>query len=117
MLTVTANNKKRLNKIRKNMILASVPMFLLEASGIILWAVTGLWWIIAAYAVLAVPFSIFISKYYYNNVSYMCPHCNKVFTPSFKEMFWAAHTPAKRKLTCPDCGTKEWCTEVATEEA
>ena len=47
----------------------------------------------------------------------MCPHCNKVFTPSFKEMFWAAHTPAKRKLTCPDCGTKEWCTEVATEEA
>ena len=115
MLLVTSNNKRRLHKVRRTMILTSVPMLILEIAGIILLAANGIWWLLALYAILAVPFSILISKYYYNNVDYMCPHCNKVFAPSFKEMFWAAHTPTKRKLTCPDCGKKEWCTEVAKE--
>lgn len=115
MLTVTSNNKRRLSEIHRTMILASLPMLILEVTGIILLAASGIWWPLVLYIILAIPFSILISKYYYNNVDYMCPHCNKVFAPSFKEMLWAAHTPSKRKLTCPDCGSKEWCTEVAKE--
>lgn len=116
MLLVTSSNKKRLHKIRRTMIISSIPMLILEITGIILLVANGTWWPLVLYAVLAIPFSILISKYYYNSVVYMCPHCNKVFAPSFKEMFWASHTPTTRKLTCPDCGSKEWCTEVAKEE-
>lgn len=39
--------------------------------------------------------------------------CHEVFKPYFKEAFWARHTPATRKLTCPSCGHHGFCVEVA----
>lgn len=51
------------------------------------------------------------------DIAYICPQCHSVFQPTFKEAFWARHTPAARKLTCTDCGHHGFCVEVAREEA
>ncbi|MBD5455189.1 MAG: MerR family transcriptional regulator [Lachnospiraceae bacterium] len=59
---------------------------------------------------------IWVSKYYFKNVAYICPECHKVFKPRFKEAFWANHTPTLRKLTCTGCGHKGWCVETCAEE-
>ena len=117
MLTITSNNRDKLHKIRMTMLMTAIPVEILEITGIILLAVMNIWWPLALYIVLAIPYSVWLSKYYFGHVAYMCPHCNRVFTPKFSEALWAAHTLTKRKLTCPDCGKKEWCTEVAKEEA
>jgi DNA-directed RNA polymerase subunit RPC12/RpoP len=58
---------------------------------------------------------IFLTRYYYSKVAYICPECHEVFKPSMKEFFWAAHTPKTRKLTCSKCGHKGYSIEVYDE--
>lgn len=108
-------NRERLRRIRLTMAATAVPIGAAEITAVVLIFVHGIWWPLLIYLLMAVPYGIWLSKYYYNNVSYMCPHCNKVFSPTFREMLFAAHTPSKRRLVCTDCGQKSWCTEVAKE--
>ncbi len=68
---------------------------------------------------LWLPFVIYgiaISRYYFSHAAYICPHCHEVFKPTFKEAFWAKHTPYTRKLTCPHCGYHSYCIEVALND-
>ena len=59
--------------------------------------------------------AIALSKYYYDNVEYVCPNCGDVFIPSFLKFNLAPHTPKFRKLTCPKCGKKSYCLEISRE--
>ncbi|GAA2863480.1 MerR family transcriptional regulator [Lactobacillus intestinalis] len=59
--------------------------------------------------------AIALSKYYYDNVEYVCPNCGDVFIPSFLAFNLAPHTPKFRKLTCPKCGKKSYCLEISRE--
>ncbi len=115
-IAYTMNNKNSLKKTRLVMILTGLPIMLLELAGILLWILKGLWWVFALYVVIVVPWGILISRYYFKNVAYLCPQCHTVFRPSFKEMFFARHTPTARKLTCTHCGHKGFCVEVAAED-
>lgn len=110
-------NKKKLRKLRWTMVLTGVPVTAVELAGILLWIFTGSWWLFAVYVCVAIPWAIIISRYYYKSVAYICPQCHEVFKPSFKEMFWAPHTPRTRKLTCPHCGRKGYCVETYDENA
>ena len=111
-IACTMTNKKNLKKVRLTMILSAIPLSLLEIAGILLWIFKGIWWVFALYVLVAIPWGIVISRYYYKSVSYLCPQCHTVFRPSFKEMFWARHTPKTRRLTCTQCGHKGFCVEV-----
>lgn len=104
--------KNKLAKMRWTMILTGIPVSALQLAAIILGITHGLWWLLAVWACVAIPWGIWVSKYYFNHVAYICPACHEVFKPSFKEMFWAYHTPKMRRLTCPKCGYKGLCVEV-----
>ena len=110
-------NKKKLRKLRWTMVLTGIPVTAVELAGILLWTSTGSWWLFAVYVCVAIPWGILVSRYYYKSVAYICPQCHEVFKPSFKEMFWAPHTPRTRKLTCPHCGRKGYCVETYDENA
>ena len=105
-------NKKNLKKMRTIMVLACVPIGILEWGSIILWALTGIWWPFLVYTALAIPFAIWLTRYYYKRVAYICPECHEVFVPKVKEFFFAGHTPNTRKLTCPKCGYRGYCVET-----
>ena len=64
---------------------------------------------------VAVVGAIFLSKYYYDSVAYVCPNCGDVFVPSFLTFNLAPHTPKFRKLTCPKCGKRSYCLEISRE--
>lgn len=104
--------KDKLTKMRWIMVLTGIPVTTLQWASIILWIAKGQWWLFAVWAFVAIPWGIVVSVYYYRHVAYICPECHEVFKPSFKEMFWAYHTPKMRRLTCPKCGHKGLCVEV-----
>lgn len=115
-IAYTMKNKKNLRKMHVVMLITGIPVTLLQWAGIVLWIVKGWWWLFVIWAVIAIPWGILISKYYYDHTAYLCPQCHTVFTPTFKETLFARHTPSTRKLTCTSCGHHGFCVEVAKEE-
>lgn len=109
-------SRKRLKKIRLTMLFTGIPVTAIQWVAIILLIVRKIWWLLIIWAVIAIPWGIIISRYYFKNVAYLCPQCHTVFKPSIKEAFWANHTPNTRKLTCTSCGHHGFCVEVAAEE-
>lgn len=109
-------NKDKLTKMRWTTVLTGIPVTALQWTSIILWITKGIWWLFVIYALVAIPWGVAVSVYYYRRVAYICPECHEVFRPSFKEMFWAYHTPRMRRLTCPKCGHRGLCIEVYAEK-
>lgn len=109
--------KNKLRKVRIAMISWAIPVEVLEIASIIFWIKSGIWWPFVISLAITILFAIFVSKYYYKKVAYICSKCHKVFKPKFKEMFWANHTPNTRKLTCPMCNEKKWCVETYDESS
>ena len=109
-------HKNQMRKLHATMLISGIPLGIVQWSSIILWITTGIWWPFLVYAAIVVPYGIWISVYYFKRVSYICPQCHEIFTPRFKEAFWANHTPKTRKLTCPCCGHKGFCVETYRKE-
>ena len=105
-------NQEQLRKIRTIMLTAAIPFGIMEWTSIALWIFQGVWWPFVIYALAAVPFVIWIFRYYYKNISYICPQCHGVFKPEKWEFFFASHTMTTRKLTCTCCGHKGFCVET-----
>ena len=108
-------DKKALQKIRGIMIGVGIPLEIIEIATFILGLKSGIWWPFAIGMVLVIIGAIFISKFYFTKINYICPECNKIFKPNFKEAFFANHTPTTRKLTCPHCKIKSFCVETTRE--
>ncbi len=108
-------NKKKLTKIRIIMIAVGIPLEIMEVATFILGMLQGIWIPFIIALALMIIFAVIISKYYYEKIAYICPECHKVFRTSFKEVFFAAHTPNTRRLTCPHCSKKSFCVETYNE--
>ena len=111
-IAILMEGKKKLKQMRWMMILTGLPVTALQWFSIIFWIVKGIWWPFALWVLIAIPWGILVSRYYFGHVKYICPECHEVFKPSLKEAFWANHTPTARKLTCTSCGHKGFCVEV-----
>ena len=105
-------NKKKLRRIRGIMLLVGIPLEIVEWATLVCGIVTGVWWPFAVGLALLTAGSIWMVRYYYKYVRYICPQCHTVFKPRFWEMFWARHTPSTRRLTCTACGRKGFCVET-----
>ncbi|MBQ8928790.1 MAG: MerR family transcriptional regulator [Oscillospiraceae bacterium] len=105
-------NKNKLRKLHRTMLLTGIPVNLLQWGSILLWIFKGIWWLFVVWAVIAVILGVWVSKYYFQNVAYICPQCHRTFKPTFREAFFARHTPKTRKLTCTQCGHHGFCVEV-----
>ena len=115
-IAYTMTNRKKLKKIHTTILLMAIPLGVFQWGSIILWITKGIWQPFLVWALIAIPCGILISRWYFRNIAYICPQCHTVFRPSFKEAFFAPHTPATRRLTCPSCVHRGYCVEVAREE-
>ena len=111
-IATVMEGKKNLNAMYRNVILTGIPLGVLQIVSILLWIIKGIWWPFVLWVVIAIPFSIFWSRYYYRHTAYICPQCHEVFRPAFKEAFFARHTMKTRKLTCVKCGHHGFCVEI-----
>ena len=106
-------NKRKLRKIHGVMIGWGILADLIQAAGLVLWIVKGIWVPFVVCLALAALISILLTRYYYRNTEYLCPTCGTRFRPGVKELLFSKHTPKTRKLTCAHCGVKDYCVEVA----
>ena len=104
--------KKQLRRLHILLILFGLPITVMEWSAIILWVTVGIWWPCVLYAAILIPFAVWISRFYFARVNYICPKCHTCFKPNLRQAFWANHTPTTRKLTCPHCGHHGFCVET-----
>ncbi len=71
------------------------------ATAIVLIVVTVvLVWIAISYA----------AKVDYETGVYECRKCGHIFKPTFKAYILGVHTLTTRRLKCPECNEKSWCT-------
>ena len=109
-------NKKEMRRFHAILLLTGIPLDILQWGSIFLWIVTGIWWPFVLYILLGIPYVVWVSRYYFSRVAYICPQCHEIFKPDLKEAFWARHTPTLRKLTCTHCGYKGFCVEIFKKE-
>lgn len=109
-------NKEKLKKVRKTMLISGLPISIAQWVSIILWITRGFWWLFVLWIVIAACYAIWISRYYFHHVAYICPQCHTVFKPALRDAFWAKHTPSARKLTCTACGHHGFCVETYGKE-
>ena len=109
-----ANNNK-LNRTHALMLALGILMDLVGIGTLIYGVVKHIWWPFAAGMALVVAMGIWISRFYFKSVAYICPQCHQVFKPRFREAFFARHTPKLRRLTCPHCGVKSFCIETYSD--
>ena len=111
-IAATVENKKKLSNVRKKLVLAGLPCSLAQDAGIVLWILKGMWWVYAAALVISIPVVVWVIRYYYRNVAYICPECHEVFRPKKKDFIFSSHTMKTRKLTCVKCGHRGFCVET-----
>ncbi len=115
-IAYVVENKKKLRRLYATLLAGGIVMDVLQVAALILGIFFGIWWPFAACMPVVILLGIWISSYYFRRVEYICPQCHTVFKPTFKESFFAAHTPTTRKLTCPHCGRKGYCVEIYKRE-
>lgn len=105
-------NKKSLRKLHIKILGLGLILDAVEIGTLIVSLLTGNWIWFGLGMVLVVIAAVILTKVYYQNTNYICPNCNTEFKPSFKQSFFAKHNLKTRKLTCPNCGKKDFCVEV-----
>ena len=110
-------NKKKMRRLHAILLITGLPLNIMQWLSILLWIFTGIWWPFALWVLIAVSYAIWVTKFYFKRVAYICPQCHEVFKPQLKEAVFARHTPTLRKLTCTCCGYKGFCVETYGEEA
>lgn len=109
-------NKREMTRFHAILLITGIPFNVFQWVAIILWVAVGTWWPFVLYVLLAIPYLVWVTWYYYARISYICPHCHEVFKPGLKEVLWARHTPTLRKLTCTHCGYDGFCVEIIRKE-
>ncbi|WP_225427009.1 MerR family transcriptional regulator [Companilactobacillus kedongensis] len=106
------DNKKSLRNLHFKIIGGGLVMDAIEVGTLVASIMTGNWLWFGLGILLAIVAAAFLSKIYFQGTNYICPNCNAEFKPTFKQAFFAKHTLKTRKLTCPNCGKKDFCVEV-----
>lgn len=108
-------NKKKMRQLHAILLITAIPIGIIQWTSIILWIAAGIWWPFALWVLVAIPYAIWATRFYFKRAAYICPQCHEVFKPKLKEAVFAKHTPTLRKLTCICCGHKGFCVETYGE--
>ena len=115
MSKLFARKDTKLYAVQRRMLAEGIVVDVIEVVCVVIGIMTGNWLPLAVALPLIIIVAAELVKAYYQEARYVCPHCHATFQPTMRQFMWSTHTPKTRKLTCANCGTKDWCVEVAAE--
>ncbi len=101
-----------MKKIYNVLTVITIICIVLVVASIVLWGLLGVWIPFVVALPLAITSITLLFIIYFKNVKFECPTCHTIFKGNKWEIFWAYHTPTKRKMTCPNCKEKKWCKDI-----
>lgn len=110
MDTRMKDNKAR-NRFWVVMVIMGVFMDAAWIGTLIYGIVSGVWWPFPMALLFVAAAGIWMIMRYDAHATYLCSVCKAEFRPKIGAFILSGHTPTTRKLTCPCCGTKDWCVE------
>ncbi len=105
-------NKKKLRRLRFNMLVLGAIMDVIEILTLIIWITKGIWLPFVIGLPVIIALGVITSMLYYKSTVYICPECHSIFRPKLGETLWALHTPNTRKLHCTGCNYHGFCVET-----
>lgn len=108
--------KEKRKKMYKKMIIIAIPLEIIEIVTFVIGILKGIWIPFFVTIAVFIVCTIFMFRYWYKRIEYICPECHTRFQPKKLEAFFGNHTPKMRKLTCPTCRRKIWSLEVYRKE-
>ena len=67
------------------------------------------WWMIAVPVALLAVILLAAARLSFTGRSYVCPKCNRRFSPPWWKLPFAVHINSDRVLKCPLCGARGFC--------
>ena len=116
-IATVMDGRKKLRKLRIIMTTIGVIMDVCLIGAILLWIFLDLWWLFVIALCIDVILGIFVTRYYFTSVAYICPTDRTVFRPPLSKWFFANHSVSTRKLACPNCTEKTNCVEIYVPES
>ncbi len=109
-------HQKKLRRLRILLVVLGLPGNLIEYATLAIGLLYGIWWPFALGLCLVLLIGFSVVDFYLKRVRYLCPACHTAFAPRYRQAVFASHTPATRRLTCPNCGHRGSCIEIYREE-
>lgn len=108
-------SEKKLTNLRGVLIAVGIVMDIIQIATAVLWWKTGIFWPFLLGMAMVIALGLWVTRFYARRVSYICPTCHGIIQPRFRQMFALYHTPQTRRLSCPHCGRKGYCVEIARQ--
>ncbi len=108
--------KEKRKKMYKKMLVIAIPLEIIEIVTFVIGILKGIWLPFFVTMAVLIVCTIFMFKYWYKRIEYICPECHTRFQPKKLEALFGNHTPKTRKLTCPTCRRKIWSLEIYRKE-
>lgn len=109
------SEKTRLYRMKRRMIVEGLAIDAVLISAVVLGVTRSEWLVFALVLPLSLIVAWQLAEAYHRDARYVCPHCREAFSPSLREFMFSRHTPVARKLSCPCCGTRDWCAEASVD--
>ena len=109
-------HRKKMTHIHAVMVAGGVTVDVVETVLLYLGIFRGIWWPYLLGLPLLLASTFWICWFYFRQTGYICPKCHAIFKPRFWEMLFAKHTVTTRKLSCTECGSKNFCVETYQKE-
>lgn len=94
----------------KDSIISYTFLFLAEIVIMVIGAAAQVMWLFYLFLALILIEAVLISIRLIIKYEFKCKKCGTVFNPSVKEKLFGINSGDVKKLYCPHCKSRQWCT-------
>lgn len=67
------------------------------------------WWVIAIPVAVICLILVLVARWSFASKTYVCPQCNRTFSPKWWVITFTIHINSDRVFKCPHCGKRGFC--------